>query len=34
VTCKLWDHVELDGAPLTADGLRRMVAPPWEPASR
>ncbi len=31
VTCKLWDHVELDGAPLTADGRRRLVAPAWEP---
>ena len=28
VTCKLWDHVDLDGdAPLTADGRRRLVAP-------
>jgi tRNA-dihydrouridine synthase len=36
VTCKLWDHVELDGddAPRTADGRRRLVAPAWEPATR
>ena len=36
VTCKLWDHVELDepDAPLTADGRRRLVAPAWEPAAR
>jgi 2,4-dienoyl-CoA reductase-like NADH-dependent reductase (Old Yellow Enzyme family) len=35
VTCKLWDHVDLDGdAPLTADGRRRLVAPAWEPATR
>jgi dimethylglycine catabolism A len=33
VTCKLWDHVELDDTPLTADGRRRMVAPAWEPAA-
>jgi 2,4-dienoyl-CoA reductase-like NADH-dependent reductase (Old Yellow Enzyme family) len=33
VTCKLWDHVDLesDGVPLTADGRRRLVAPAWEP---
>jgi 2,4-dienoyl-CoA reductase-like NADH-dependent reductase (Old Yellow Enzyme family) len=33
VTCKLWDHVdlELDRVPLTADGRRRLVAPDWEP---
>ena len=36
VTCKLWDHADLDAAdaPLTADGRRRLVAPPWEPATR
>jgi 2,4-dienoyl-CoA reductase-like NADH-dependent reductase (Old Yellow Enzyme family) len=36
VTCKLWDHLDLDGAgtPLTADGRRRSVAPAWEPAAR
>jgi dimethylglycine catabolism A len=35
VTCKLWDHLDLEGdeSPRTADGRRRMVAPPWEPAS-
>jgi 2,4-dienoyl-CoA reductase-like NADH-dependent reductase (Old Yellow Enzyme family) len=33
VTCKLWDHLDLDAAaPLTADGRRRLVAPAWEPA--
>jgi dimethylglycine catabolism A len=34
VTCKLWDHLDLEGdqSPRTADGRRRMVAPPWEPA--
>jgi 2,4-dienoyl-CoA reductase-like NADH-dependent reductase (Old Yellow Enzyme family) len=33
VTCKLWDHVDLeDGTPLTPDGRRRLVAPAWEPA--
>jgi dimethylglycine catabolism A len=33
VTCKLWDRVELDepGAPRSADGKRRLVAPRWEP---
>jgi hypothetical protein len=33
VTCKLWDHVDLEGddTPLTADGRRRLVAPAWEP---
>jgi hypothetical protein len=33
VTCKLWDHVDLerDRVPLTADGRRRLVAPDWEP---
>jgi 2,4-dienoyl-CoA reductase-like NADH-dependent reductase (Old Yellow Enzyme family) len=36
VTCKLWDHVDLEGddAPLTADGRRRLVAPAWEPTTR
>jgi 2,4-dienoyl-CoA reductase-like NADH-dependent reductase (Old Yellow Enzyme family) len=36
VTCKLWDHVDLDlpGTPLTIDGRRRLVAPAWEPAPR
>jgi 2,4-dienoyl-CoA reductase-like NADH-dependent reductase (Old Yellow Enzyme family) len=31
VTCKLWDRVERDepGTPMTADGLRRLVAPRW-----
>jgi 2,4-dienoyl-CoA reductase-like NADH-dependent reductase (Old Yellow Enzyme family) len=33
VTCKLWDHLELEGdeSPRTSDGRRRMVAPRWEP---
>jgi 2,4-dienoyl-CoA reductase-like NADH-dependent reductase (Old Yellow Enzyme family) len=33
VTCKLWDHVDLDrpDTPLTADGRRRLVAPAWDP---
>jgi 2,4-dienoyl-CoA reductase-like NADH-dependent reductase (Old Yellow Enzyme family) len=32
VTCKLWDHVDLDGDDVarTADGRRRLVAPAWE----
>jgi len=36
VTCKLWDHVELEGdaTPRTEDGRRRLVAPAWEPAPR
>jgi len=36
VTCKLWDHLEVEGdeTPRTADGRRRMVAPAWEPATR
>jgi 2,4-dienoyl-CoA reductase-like NADH-dependent reductase (Old Yellow Enzyme family) len=36
VTCKLWDHLELEGddSPRTADGRRRMVAPAWEPAAQ
>ncbi len=31
VTCQLWDREDLDtpGAPLTADGKRRLVAPDW-----
>ena len=33
VTCKLWDRVGRDdpGAPLSADGKRRLIAPAWEP---
>ena len=33
VTCKLWDRVELDepDVTLTADGKRRLTAPPWPP---
>jgi 2,4-dienoyl-CoA reductase-like NADH-dependent reductase (Old Yellow Enzyme family) len=33
VTCKLWDReaLELEGTRLSADGRRRLVAPPWEP---
>lgn len=33
VTCKLWDHVDLEdeAVPLTADGRRRLIAPGWEP---
>jgi hypothetical protein len=36
VTCKLWDHVDLDqdDVALTPDGRRRLVAPAWEPAAR
>jgi len=36
VTCKLWDHVDLDrpGVPLSADGRRRLVAPAWQPEAR
>ncbi|HUF36820.1 MAG TPA: hypothetical protein VMN37_12770 [Gemmatimonadales bacterium] len=36
VTCKLWDHLDLDAddTPRTADGRRRLVAPTWEPAGR
>jgi 2,4-dienoyl-CoA reductase-like NADH-dependent reductase (Old Yellow Enzyme family) len=32
VTCKLWDHLEVEGddSPRTPDGRRRMVAPAWE----
>lgn len=35
VTCKLWDHLDLDGdeTPRTADGRRRLTAPAWEPAA-
>ncbi len=35
VTCKLWDHLEVEGddSPRTPDGRRRMVAPAWEPAA-
>ena len=34
VTCKLWDHLELENheIPRSADGRRRLVAPAWEPA--
>ncbi len=33
VTCQLWDRVALDepGAPRSADGKRRLVAPDWQP---
>ena len=36
VTCKLWDHLDLerDDTPRTADGRRRLTAPPWEPTAR
>jgi dimethylglycine catabolism A len=36
VTCKLWDHLDLDrdDTPRTADGRRRLVAPAWEPTTR
>jgi dimethylglycine catabolism A len=36
VTCKLWDHLDIDGddSPRTDDGRRRLVAPAWEPAAR
>lgn len=36
VTCKLWDHLDLDrdDTPRTADGRRRLIAPAWEPAAR
>ena len=36
VTCKLWDHLEIEGdeSPRTDDGRRRMVAPAWEPATK
>jgi len=32
VTCKLWDHAGLTepGVALTADGRRRLTAPPWD----
>ncbi|MEM6993833.1 MAG: NADH:flavin oxidoreductase [Myxococcota bacterium] len=32
VTCQLWDREALDApdVPLTADGRRRLVAPPWD----
>lgn len=35
VTCKLWDHLELDRPETarTADGRRRLVAPAWEPGT-
>ncbi len=33
VTCRLWDRQALDepGVPRSADGRRRLVAPPWQP---
>jgi dimethylglycine catabolism A len=33
VTCQLWERLDRDqpGVKLTADGRRRLVAPPWEP---
>jgi 2,4-dienoyl-CoA reductase-like NADH-dependent reductase (Old Yellow Enzyme family) len=36
VTCKLWDHLDLEGddTSRTADGRRRLVAPAWDPAAR
>ena len=36
VTCKLWDHLEVEGddAPRSGDRRRRMVAPAWEPPAR
>jgi 2,4-dienoyl-CoA reductase-like NADH-dependent reductase (Old Yellow Enzyme family) len=36
VTCKLWDHLDLEGddTSRTADGRRRLVAPAWERAAR
>jgi len=27
VTCRLWDRVELEGAPLSSDRKRRLIAP-------
>jgi 2,4-dienoyl-CoA reductase-like NADH-dependent reductase (Old Yellow Enzyme family) len=34
VTCQLWDREALDapGVTLTADGKRRLIAPPWRPS--
>lgn len=34
VTCKLWDRIDLDGQvrAMSADGKRRLEAPPWEDA--
>jgi hypothetical protein len=36
VTCQLWDREDLDapGVALTADGKRRLTAPPWQPSAR
>ncbi len=36
VTCKLWDHEELDepDVKLDASGRRRLVAPRWSPRDR
>ncbi|HSB55455.1 MAG TPA: hypothetical protein VLD58_13930, partial [Gemmatimonadales bacterium] len=36
VTCKLWDHVDLErpGTELSEDGRRRLVAPAWTPGAR
>ncbi|HWS55805.1 MAG TPA: hypothetical protein VN228_16820 [Pyrinomonadaceae bacterium] len=33
VTCKLWDRLSLDepGVPLSSDGKRRLLPPPWKP---
>ncbi len=33
VTCKLWDRLDRDsqGVPMSADGKRRLVPPPWSP---
>ena len=33
VTCQLWERLDRDqpGVKLTADGRRRLVAPPWQP---
>jgi hypothetical protein len=32
VTCKLWDHVDLDepGIALSSDGRRRLLPPHWK----
>jgi hypothetical protein len=34
VTCKLWDRTDLDAPDVarSADGRRRLTAPPWSPA--
>ena len=33
VTCELWDRAALEepGVPRSADGKRRLLAPPWQP---